>query len=114
MQRIATTLAVALLLGLLAGTARADDRPGVSLEGTIEAIGETDLTLHGVTFRITALTRIYNTMEQPIPFGQLTVGQRVEIEGYLARTASTTRTRSSWSMPKTGRTAWKPADASMP
>ncbi|MFO7312822.1 DUF5666 domain-containing protein [Rhodothermus marinus] len=83
MQRIATTLAVALLLGLLAGTARADDRPGVSLEGSIEAIGEADLTLHGVTFRVTALTRIYNTMEQPIPFGQLTVGQRVEVEGYL-------------------------------
>ena len=83
MQRIATTLGVALLLGLLAGIARADDRPGVSLEGTIEAIGEADLTLHGITFRVTALTRIYNLMEQPIPFGQLTAGQRVEVEGYL-------------------------------
>lgn len=72
MQRIATTLAVALLLGLMVGTAHADDRPGVSLEGGIEAIGKADLTLHGVMFRVTTLTRIYNQREQLIPFGQLT------------------------------------------
>ncbi len=83
MQRIATTLAVVLLLGLLAGATRADDRPGVLLEGTIEAIGEADVTLHGVTFRVTALTRIYDLAERPLPFGRLSVGQRVEVEGHL-------------------------------
>lgn len=82
MQRIATTLGIVLLLGLFAEAAQADDRPGVSLEGTIEAIGEADLTLHNITFRITPLTRIYNLREQPIPFEQLTIGQRVEVKGF--------------------------------
>ncbi len=84
MVRIATILGLAALLSLPLLPARADDRPGVTLEGTIEATAQAQLTLHGVTFHVTALTRILNTVAQPIPFSQLAVGQRVEVEGMLA------------------------------
>ncbi|SHK21145.1 DUF5666 domain-containing protein [Rhodothermus profundi] len=83
MRRIVTTGFLAFLLGLMVPIARADDHPGFELEGTIEALDQATLTLHGITFNLTATTRIRNAAGHPIPASQLQVGQRIELAGHF-------------------------------
>ncbi len=81
-RNIATGL-LAFLVGLAAQVAQADEHPGFELEGTIEAVDHTTLTLHGITFNLTATTRIRDAAGQPIPASQLQPNQYIELTGHF-------------------------------
>lgn len=58
-----------------------DDDGDVEVEGTIDAVSATLLTVRGVTFQLDDDTRIRDDDDRPLTAADLRVGQRVEVHG---------------------------------
>ena len=55
----------------------------VEIKGFIRALSDSTLTVGGLTFQVTSLTRIYGEDDQSLSFADLQVGQFVEVKGYF-------------------------------
>lgn len=54
----------------------------IEVEGFIDALTASSLTVQGLTFEVTGATRIRDENENPIPFSDLALGDEVEVEGH--------------------------------
>lgn len=80
LRRSSRSVLYLLLLILTAGPAAA--RGGIEVEGPIQALGASSVTVQGMTFAVTAQTSIIDDDENPLTFADLAVGLAVEVEGH--------------------------------
>lgn len=58
------------------------DDEEVEVTGSVEVLGEADLTVAGLRFAVTAETEIVGLDDEPLTLADLVVGETVEVEGY--------------------------------
>lgn len=81
---LALVLCAAVLAGAFAPPAHAQSAGGddIEAEGPITALGDSSLTVGGLTFVVTPQTDIHDDDDLPLAFADLTLGLVVEVEGY--------------------------------